>query len=133
MYSLSWTNLLKLEPGDRVLHHSGCFAKVLRVSSSHYEDGIVEMQIENGSPEMLLLNYRDQLEHHIFFSWYLGYQVPKFRAGDTVWCRGDVPGSSHKIDSVSPNGRNGFFYYLTDSQKRHPENLLVRASLMADG
>jgi hypothetical protein len=131
MYSLSWTNLLKLEPGDRVLHHSGCFAKVMRVSASRYEDGIVEMQIENGSPEILLLNYRDQLEHHIFFSWYLGYKVPKFRAGDYVWCRGDAPGSSREVDSIAPNGMKGFSYYLKDSKVLHPESFLVRAPLAA--
>ena len=128
MYSLSWTNLLKLEPGDRLLHHSGCFAKVTRVAVCRYEDGIIELRLENGSPEILHLNDRGQLEHHIFFSWYLGYKVPKFRAGDYVWCRGDAPGCSHEIESISPNGRDGFFYYLKDSQKRHPESLLVRAS-----
>ncbi len=131
MYSLSWTDLLKLEIGDRVLHHSGCFAKVMRVASSRYEDGMVELQIENGSPEILLLNYRDQLEHHILFSWHLGYRVPKFRAGDQVWCRGDEPGRSREVDSITPKGMKQFAYYLKDSTVLHPESCLVRASMNA--
>jgi hypothetical protein len=131
MYSLSWTDLLQLEVGDRLLHHSGCFAQVMRVASSRYEDGLVELQLENGTPELLLLNDRTQLEHHLFFTWHLGYRVPKFRAGDPVWCRGDAPGSSREVEGIAPNEMKGFSYYLKGSKLLHPESFLVRASLAA--
>ncbi len=139
MDSFSWPGLLKLEQNHCILHHTGHFATVARVSPCRYEDGEIELRFDSGPLKLLYLNYRAQLEHHVFYAWHPSWPAPAFRAGDRVWRRGDAIGQINEIEAISPrlspnntSAASSFYrYYLKGSQELHPETYLVRSSLTA--
>ena len=129
MNPLTWPDLLKLEKGNQVLHHTGNLATVIDAHPRRYEDGDIQLQFNSGSLKLLQINHRPQLEHHVFYRWSTGLQLPKFQADQSVWRRGDDVGTYHIVESISPNALGGYSYYLQDSRELHPENFLVHRSL----
>ena len=129
MHSFSWAELLKLDKGDTLLHHSGYFATVRRVAPCRYEDGELELRFDHGPLKLLQLNYRAQLEHHVFYGWRQGWPAPKFGAGDRVWRRGGAIQTYRIVEGISPNCLGGYSYYLKGDRILHPESFLVRNSL----
>ena len=126
---LTWADLLQLRQGNQVLHHSGNLATVTRIRLDGDGSGHIELNFDGDSLNLLQLNTRAHLEHHVFYRWSCGWQVPKFKADQQVWRRGDEIETYHTIESISPNCLGGYSYYLTDSRALHPESCLVHRSL----